>query len=604
MNSTSNSSDKGSALYLTVICLIATLGGLLFGYDTGVISGAIEPLTARFGLSDFMKGWASGCVLIGCAAGVLLVGPLSDRFGRKLAMFLAALMFLISAIGTAVPQAIGVFILFRFLGGVGIGIASISTPMYIAEITPGRIRGRMVSVNQIAIVGGIAAAAFVNYFIAHSKGDPGGVRLESTARFAADDMLYLPALAEKLGRPSPTNAATTYLHSQLSASTRALLSNYQSGENPALQQALAEDFNRIIETGSLYQTQRFAGVLLSRETQQLLARNPQGPELTSLNRLLLLDACPQEIAKNQIQVWLTQAGWRWMFAAGILPSVVFGLLLLVIPESPRWLVERKRRDEAARILAKVGGGQFAGAECAAIQSAISQEKGTWGELFSRKLRRPLLVGIALAILQQITGINVFLYFGATIFKSMSAKAGVDEGLLQQIVINGAGVLFTLVAIATVDKWGRKPLMTVGAAGMGLSLVAMGVMAQVLASAAAASGWMLFFIVLYIACFGLSVGPVTWVILSEIFPTAIRGRALGVATFFLWMADYAVTQTFPLMNAKGSWLVNQFHHAFPFYVYGLFCAVLLWVVARWVPETKGRSLEEIESSWGHRPGERG
>ena len=466
--------EKGSPLYLTVICLIATLGGLLFGYDTGVISGAIEPLTACFGLNDFMKGWASGCVLIGCAAGVLLVGPLSDRFGRKIAMFLAALLFLASAIGTAVPPDIRVFILFRFLGGMGIGIASISTPMYIAEITPARIRGRMVSVNQIAIVGGIALTAFINYFIAHAKGDP---------------------------------------------------------------------------------------------------------------------------AQLEVQGWLTQTGWRWMFATGIVPAVLFGLLLFFIPESPRWLIERKREAEALRTLARVGGDRFAEAEQAAIRAAIAREQGTWRELFSVRLRRPLAVGIALAILQQVTGINVFLYFGATIFKGLSASTGVDAGLLQQIIINGACMLFTVIAIATVDRWGRKPLMLVGALGMGASLLAMGLMAQAMTNPQAARGWMLFFILLYIACFGLSVGPVTWVILSEIFPTAVRGRALGLATFFLWMADYAVTQTFPILDAKGSWFVQNFNHAFPFYIYGGFCVVLLVVMLCAVPETKGRSLEEIESSWG-------
>jgi sugar porter (SP) family MFS transporter len=474
MKPVTNPPENGSALYLTAICLVATLGGLLFGYDTGVISGAIEPLTARFGLSDFMKGWASGCVLIGCAAGVLAVGPVSDRFGRKVAMFLAALMFLASAIGTALPQDIGTFIVFRFLGGVGIGIASISTPMYIAEIAPAHLRGRLVSVNQIAIVGGIAATSFINYFIAHAKGDP---------------------------------------------------------------------------------------------------------------------------AQAQVQAWLTETGWRWMFATGIAPSVLFGLLLFLIPESPRWLVERQRDDQARGILARVGGRRFADEELGGIKAGLSQEKGTWGELFSRKLRRPLLVGIALAILQQVTGINVFLYFGATIFKSMSASTGVDAGLLQQIIINGACALFTVIAIASVDHWGRKPLMQVGTVGMGVSLFAMGAMAQGMTNPAAARGWMLFFIILYIACFGLSVGPVTWVILSEIFPTAVRGRALGLATCFLWMADYAVTQTFPIMDARDSWFVRQMNHAFPFYVYAAFCVVLVIVVARWVPETKGRSLEEIETFWG-------
>ncbi len=285
-----------------------------------------------------------------------------------------------------------------------------------------------------------------------------------------------------------------------------------------------------------------------------------------------------------------------MFATGLAPSVLFGLLLVPIPESPRWLIERRRDDRAADILGKVGGPDFAATECAAIKAAISQEQGTWGELFSRNLRRPLLIGVALAVLQQVTGINVFLYFGATIFKTLSARTGVDAGLLTQIIINGACVLFTLIAIATVDKWGRRPLMLLGAVGMGLSLVAMGVMAQALANPAAASQWMLLFIILYIACFGLSVGPVTWVILAEIFPTAVRGRALGLATFFLWTADYAVTQTFPMMDARDSWFVQRFNHAFPFYIYAVFCLALVLVVWFLVPETKGRSLEEIEQSW--------
>ena len=200
------------------------------------------------------------------------------------------------------------------------------------------------------------------------------------------------------------------------------------------------------------------------------------------------------------------------------------------------------------------------------------------------------------ILQQVTGINVFLYFGTTIFKNMSASTGVDAGMLQQIIIGGASALSTVVAIATVDHWGRKPLMFLGATGMGLSLLAMGLMAQNIPDPASVSGWMLLFIIIYVVCFGLSVGPVTWVILSEIYPTAIRGRALGLATFFLWMADYAVTQTFPMMDAKGSWFVQRFHHAFPFYIYALFCVALIIVLWRWVPETKGRTLEQIEQTW--------
>jgi sugar porter (SP) family MFS transporter len=374
----------------------------------------------------------------------------------------AAALFLISAIGTALPQQVWMFILFRFLGGVGIGIASISTPMYIAEIAPAHLRGRLVSINQIAIVGGILLVYFVNYAIAR-RGD---------------------------------------------------------------------------------------------------------------------------------QSWNETMGWRWMFASGIVPAVAFALLLALIPESPRWLVQAGLAPRARTVLAKVGGAPYAESELAGISAALSAERGTWSELFSPGLRRPLIVGITLAILQQVTGINVFLYFGTTIFKNMSSSTGVDAGMLQQIVIGGASMLSTVVAIATVDHWGRKPLMFLGGAGMGLSLVAMGLMAQARLSLDEASGWMLLFILLYVACFGLSVGPVTWVILSEIFPTTVRGRALGLATFFLWIADYLVTQTFPMLDAKGSWFVQRFNHAFPFYLYAVFCLVLLLVLWRGVPETKGRSLEEI------------
>jgi sugar porter (SP) family MFS transporter len=302
------------------------------------------------------------------------------------------------------------------------------------------------------------------------------------------------------------------------------------------------------------------------------------------------------IGRGGAQDWLIASGWRWMFGAGVLPAALFGALLAPIPESPRWLIEKGREEKARRILEKVGGAEFAGAELNSIRASLSREQGGWRELFSARLRLPLLIGVLLAVLQQITGINVFLYFGATIFKTMSASTGVDAGLLQQFIINGAGVFFTLIAIATVDKWGRKPLMLVGTTGMGISLMAMGVMAQRLSDPATTGGWMLLFILLYIGCFGLSVGPVVWVILAEIFPTAVRGRALGLATFFLWMADYGVTQTFPLMDAETSWFVAHFHHAFPFYVYAACCVALVLVVWRLVPETKGRTLEEIEQSW--------
>jgi sugar porter (SP) family MFS transporter len=453
--------------YLLPICLVATLGGLLFGFDTGVISGAIEPMTAHFQLDGAMKGWVSACVLIGCTLGVLLVGPLSDRYGRRPALVLAGLLFLISSIGTALPESVTLFVIFRILAGVGIGFASMVTPMYIAEIAPAHLRGRLVAANQIAIVVGLAGVYVGNYVIA-GLGD---------------------------------------------------------------------------------------------------------------------------------QAWLQSTGWRWMFAAGILPAAGFLALLATIPESPRWLMERGRLDRARVVLARISGTQVAEGELASIRTAIAAESGTWRMLFSPTLRRPLLIGIALAVLQQVTGINVFMYFGASIFRSLGESTGVDAGLLQQAVIGGGMILFTFAAILLVDRWGRRPLMIVGTSGMMLALIAMGAVAQVSADPAATGMLMLALILLYTACFSLSIGPVTWVILAEIFPTAVRGRALGIAVAFLWMADFLVTQTFPMLDGN-RWLLEHFRHAFPFYLYAGCCAVLL-VVMRAVPETKGRSLEEIERAWSAR-----
>jgi sugar porter (SP) family MFS transporter len=455
---------KVNLAYLLPICLVATIGGLLFGYDTGVISGAIEPMTAKFGLSAAMKGWVSGCVLVGCAAGVLAVGPFSDRFGRKKTMTLAAIMFLVSSIGTAAASTVTVFIVFRFIGGLGIGIASMSTPVYIAEITPGQYRGRLVAINQIAIVIGLTSVYFINYSI----------------------------------------------------------------------------------------------------------------------------ACCGDSA------WLVETGWRWMFVSGAVPAIAFGLLLLRIPESPRWLVEASRENEAIATLTKVGGNDFARGEVAEIRNSIAGEKGTWAEVFSPGMRRPLVLGISLAILQQVTGVNVFMYFGTTIFKSMARGNEATAGMIQQSLVGFAGTIFTLVAIACVDKWGRKPLMILGSAGMLVSLTAMGLMAQMVQVPAEVSSWMLGCIIIYLGCFSLSAGPVIWIMLSEIFPNAVRGRALGLATFWMWMANYAVTQTFTIMD-QNEWLLARFKHAFPFYVYAGFCFVLL-AVMRFVPETKGKSLEQIEAIW--------
>lgn len=453
----------GSVAYVYLLATVAALGGLLFGYDTAVISGAIGFLTTHFKLDPaFEKGWAAASVLLGCAAGAAVAGFLSDALGRKKMLLLAGVLFLLSALGTALPNTVAVFVIFRLLGGVAIGVASISSPMYIAEISPARVRGRMVSINQFAIVSGILVAYFVNLLIA--------------------------SFGETLG-----------------------------------------------------------------------------PD------------------------WNVHYGWRWMFGFGALPAVVFLALLILVPESPRWLVKQGCADRAEMILGRINGAEVARAELAAIQRAIAEESGSLAQLFEPGMRMALMIGIVLAVLQQITGINVFLYFAPEIFKRMGS--GVNAALLQTVVVGAVNILFTVIAIRTVDRWGRKPLMLVGSIGMGGTLLGMGAAAYW----GRADLWVLVFILGYIACFALSVGPVTWVILSEIFPTRIRGRAMAIATVCLWLADFLVTQTFPMMD-ENAWLVEVFRRAFPFLVYAFFCAVSVVFVWRYVPETKGKTLEEIERSW--------
>ncbi len=454
------SSQHGSTVYLTSICLVATLGGLLFGYDTAVISGAIGFLQEHFHLTGTMKGWTAASALVGCVLGVAMAGELNDRLGRRTTLIGSAVLFLVSAIGTAVPTTLTPFIVFRIVGGLGVGAASMTSPMYIAEISPAGIRGRMVSLNQFAIVLGMLVVYFVNYFIARG-GD-------------AD--------------------------------------------------------------------------------------------------------------------WNASTGWRWMFGSEALPAALLLVLLLFVPETPRWLIKQNRNGMARRILARINGASQADQEMIDIESTLRQESESVTQLFTPAMRPVLIIGVSLAVLQQVTGINVFLYYAPEILKVVAGTT-MDTALLQTIVVGAVNLGFTVLAIWTVDRIGRKPLMIVGAIGMGLSLTAIGIAAtfQVIGT------WLLIFMLGYIACFALSVGPVVWVILSEIFPTKIRGRAMGIATLSLWIANYVVSQTFPMMDEQAS-LVKMFHHGFPFFIYAAFCIVLVWVMITLVPETKGKTLEEIERHW--------
>jgi len=295
------------------------------------------------------------------------------------------------------------------------------------------------------------------------------------------------------------------------------------------------------------------------------------------------------MAAMGVMGWNAERGWRWMFGSGALPALVFLILLLPVPESPRWLSKRRRRDEALAILTRIDGPRFAQDELRNIEEMIARESGRLSELWEPWMRRVLVLGVALAVLQQVVGINVFLYYAPKIFASLGAAARV--ALLQMVIVGAVNMAFTILAVGVVDRMGRKPLMIVGAAGMGVALAALGLAAywQLF------QWWALVFVLGYIACFAMSVGPVTWVILSEIFPTSIRGRAMGIATVCLWLANYLVSQTFPMMN-DNPYLLARFHHGFPFWVYAAFCIVLLVVVLRFVPETKGKSLEEIERGW--------
>ena len=394
---------RGSLSYLLLICLIATLGGLLFGYDTAVISGAIGFLQSFFTLDAKLKGWAASSALIGCVLGVAAAGSLSDRFGRRTVLLLSAVLFLISAIGTAIPQQFSVFVFFRIVGGLGVGAASMTSPLYIAEISPARIRGRMVSINQLAIVLGMVVVYFVNYRIA-----------------AAGD-----------------------------------------------------------------------------------------------------------------ELWNVQHGWRWMFGSEAVPAVLLLVLLWFVPESPRWLVEPERRARGAADLdpdrrSPVGGGRI-GRDPENDRARVPLARSTAQTGHATRAGDRRRVGRS-ATGHRDQRVSVFC---AGDLQARSSATETDAAMLQTVSVGAVNLLFTLVAIGTVDRVGRKPLMIVGSAGMGLALLGLGLAAYF----GHTEAWVLAFILGYIACFAVAVGPVTWVILSEIFPTHIRGRAMAIATVFLWVANF-------------------------------------------------------------------
>lgn len=442
-----------SRAYLYGLSGAAALSGLLFGFDTAVINGALVFLKEQLRLTDLQTEAAASALLVGCLAGSAVAGHLTDRFGRRKLLLYAALLFCVSSVWTALPRSLVEFAAGRITAGLAIGVASVLAPMYIAEIAPPEMRGRMVTLNQMAIVTGIVLSYLVNWAL--------------------------------------------------------------SGLGPS--------------------------------------------------------------------------SWRWMFATASVPSAAFFLALLFIPESPRWLMRWKREDEAQRILARVAGPVVAAAEVKQIRESLAEESGGYRELFSPAMRRPLLVAVLLAILSQVTGINTVIYYGSLLLKEHGGRGGAADAMGANVMVGIVNFLATIVAISLIDRVGRKPLLLVGSAGMGVLLVAL---AFCLRLNPVPADLVLALILGYVAFFALSLGPGTWVYISELFPTAIRGRAMSVATLSLWGACTLITMTFLT-------LVNTFGAGGAFLIYASLCAVTFVFVLKLAPETKGRTLEEISSSWARR-----
>jgi MFS transporter, SP family, xylose:H+ symportor len=456
-------------VYITVLTLVATLGGLLFGYDTAVISGAVDAINQNFivplhfsssEFSSFVHGATVSSALIGCIIGGAVSGIFASKLGRKKSLMIAAILFLLSAFGAAHPEflfftrgqaSIGLLLAFNFyriIGGIGVGLASAVCPMYIGEIAPAEMRGRLVSLNQFAIIFGMLVVYFVNWGITDGKS---------------------------------------------------------------------------IE-------------------------------------------------------WVNEFGWRIMFLSLAAPAGLFAVLLFFVPETPRYLSLIQKDDEALRVLTKINGVAKAKEIFNDIKNTVEHNSHSifaFGKVV-------IIIGILLSVFQQFVGINVALYYAPTIFKSMGA--GKDASMLQTVVMGVINVLFTVLAIFTVDKWGRKPLLIVGSVGMAIGMFAI----SFLSFKGIIGISTLVFIIIYTASFMMSWGPICWVLIAEIFPNKIRGGAIAIAVAAQWAANYFISSTYlPMM---------QFSGAFTYGFYGVMSVLSLIFVWKMVPETKGKTLEEIEKLW--------
>lgn len=452
--------DKKKRLtpYVILISCAAALGGLLFGYDTAVISGAIGFLQIKFGLDSVAVGWVTSCILIGCAIGVSIAGVLSDRFGRKKILVLSAVIFAASSIGAALAGSYLTLVIWRMLAGVGIGLTSLITPLYIAEMAPAEVRGKLVSVNQLAITIGI----FVVYFI---------------------------------------NAA---------------------------------------------------------------------------------------IASGSTQAWNVSTGWRMMMGIGVIPSALFLLALIPAGESPRWLTQHGKADRALGILKKVeGNSEDAQSELTEIQEANKIiDDSRFRDLFNKTWFPVVVIGVLLALFQQFSGSNAIMYYAPEIFKG--AGFGQDGAFMATVSIGMINMVITVVSLGLVDRVGRKQLLGWGSLAMSICLLIVAICFFTGASATLT----LIFVLLAIASYAISLAPVTWILISEIFPSRIRGRAMSICTVVLWLSDFTLSYTFPI-------LTQNIGEGWTFMLYTavtLLSAIFIWRV---LPETKGKSLEQIERFWKDR-----
>jgi SP family xylose:H+ symportor-like MFS transporter len=473
MSSIQSAEAKQKHRTILGITAVAALGGLLFGYDTGVIAGSQLYFTKYFQLSPGEQGWAVSSALYGCLLGALASGYLTKQISRKYTLICAAFLFSLSAWGSGIADSLTELVVFRIIGGLGVGMASMAAPMYIAEIAPPKERGRMVSYYQLAVVIGFFVVFLATYII--GGGNTAGV---------------------------------------------------------------------------------------------------------------------SEEALEQIHNYNVDRGWRVMFWSELLPAVSFFFLLFFVPHSPRWLMLKSRQEDARKVLAKITENEEEAArEFEEIVISLSDsEKHHSIKLFSRSMGFVLFLGVMLSIFQQVTGINAILYYGAEIFAN-ALGYGPEDALKQQLWLGAVNLVFTFVAIYKVDSWGRKPLFIAGTTGMFTGLMVLGITIYTQQMGVIS----LLAILLFIGSFAMSMGPVVWVMLSEIFPNKIRSVAMSIAVAAQWLFNAIVANSFPVVSGS---TINQegFNGALPYFIFAFFCVVTMVFVWKLVPETKGKTLEEMESLW--------